>query len=115
MTENEFRKLALSMPGACECSHMNHPDFRIEKKIFASLGYPDTGWAMVRLTPEQQSSFMKQAPAVFSPCAGAWGRQGATSINLAIAPRKTIEVALSSARENLVSKLKPKRKSKQSN
>ena len=51
MTPDEFRRLALSMPDAVEHAHMNHPDFRVGKKIFATLGYPDGRSAMVKLKP----------------------------------------------------------------
>jgi len=41
MTANEFRRLALALPEAEERAHMDHPDFRVGGKIFATLGYPD--------------------------------------------------------------------------
>jgi len=68
---------------------MNHPDFRIAGKIFASLGYPDDEHAMVKLTPEQQQLFLKKAPKVFTPCAGVWGERGATSVSLSFPSGKT--------------------------
>lgn len=71
MTDNDFRKMALQIPGAVEKSHMNHPDFRIGRKIFASLGVPDKNCAMVKVTPEQQRVFIDKAPKVFNPCGGA--------------------------------------------
>jgi hypothetical protein len=83
MTADKFRSLALEISGAIESSHMNHPDFRIDGKVFASLGYPDDDHGMVKLTPEQQRIFLKKAPSVFEPCAGAWGKQGSTSVDLA--------------------------------
>lgn len=67
MTRDEFRKLALSMPNAVEGSHMNHPDFRVGNKVFATLGYPDAKWAMVKLRPEQQDHVVASAPNVFKP------------------------------------------------
>ncbi len=76
MTTDEFRKLALEIPTAVERSHMNHPDFRVAGKIFASLGVPDKNWGMVKLTPEQQRRFIGKVPKVFKPCSGAWGRGG---------------------------------------
>ena len=57
MTSAIFRKMALGIPGAVESSHMNHPDFRIDGKIFATLGHPDETWGMVKLAAEQQRSF----------------------------------------------------------
>ncbi len=70
MTIDEFRKMALEIPTAVEQSHMNHPDFRVTGKIFASLGAPDANWSMVKLTPEQQRAFIEKAPEVFKPCSG---------------------------------------------
>jgi hypothetical protein len=32
----------------------DHPDFRAGGKIFVTLGYPERGWALVKLAPEQQ-------------------------------------------------------------
>src|SRR5687767_4914037 len=106
MTADRFRSLALEISGAIESSHMNHPDFRIGGKIFASLGYPDDEHGMVKLTPEQQRNFLKKAPGVFNPCAGAWGKQGATSINLATAKVALLRPALKAASKNVASKKK---------
>ena len=82
MTKEDFRKLALELPGTVESAHMGHPDFRVGGKIFATL-WPEDGWAMVKLTPDQQEAFMQAAPEVFAPVKGAWGRGGATSVRLA--------------------------------
>jgi hypothetical protein len=97
MHSNDFRRLALSLPETSEQSHMDHPDFRIAGKIFATLGYPEDGWAMVKLTPLEQDMFMKSQPGVFVPCAGVWGRRGATSIRLKAARKRTVRRALLAA------------------
>ena len=104
MTADKFRSLALGISGAIESSHMNHPDFRIGGRIFASLGYPDDDHGMVKLTPEQQGIFLKKAPKVFSPCAGAWGRQGSTSVHLPAAKVDLLRTALEAAAKSVVSK-----------
>ena len=106
MTVDNLRKLALEIPGAIESSHMNHPDFRIEGKVFASLGYPDDRHGMVKLTPEQQRTFLKEASDVFEPCAGAWGKQGYTSVDLAVAKVDLLRAALQAASKNVASKKK---------
>lgn len=85
---------------------MNHPDFRIAGKIFASLGYPDDEHGMVKLTPEQQQNLLEKAPGVFNPCAGAWGKQGATSVNLAPAKVGLLRTALKAASKNVAPKNK---------
>ncbi len=82
MTANDFRCLALSFPETSEKSHMDHPDFRVAGKLFATLGYPDKSWAMVKLTPIEQEMFVKAQPGIFNPCAGAWGRRGSTNVRL---------------------------------
>jgi len=109
MTANKFRSLALEIPGALESSHMDHPDFRLAGKIFASLGYPDDGYGMVKLTPEQQQTFLKRAPDVFAPCAGAWGKRGATSVCLRVASVALLRAALDAASKNVTI---PKNKAK---
>jgi hypothetical protein len=81
MTEEDFRKIALELPETSESAHMGHPDFRVVGKIFATL-WPEEGWAMVKLTPEEQEAFVQAAPNVFSPVKGLWGRRGATSVRL---------------------------------
>jgi hypothetical protein len=109
MNADQFRKIALSFEGAVESSHMNHPDFRVSGKIFATLGHPDDDRAMVKLTPDQQRSFVASDPKVFQPCNGAWGRSGCTNVLLAAAKVKTVRASLEVAFENIAGSLrKPK-------
>jgi hypothetical protein len=108
MTAEAFRKLALAQSGAVEMAHGGHPDFRAGGKVFASLGYPEAGCGMVKLTPEQQVIFIEQAPEVFQPCKGAWGRGGATSVDLAAARPASVKAAMEAAWTNVTAK--PKRK-----
>ena len=108
MTADQFRKMALEIPAAVERSHMNHPDFRVAGKIFASLGVPDESWGMLKLTPEQQRKCIKDAPAVFKLCSGAWGRQGATNIYLPAAKVGIVRAALDAAAKNVAARKKRK-------
>ena len=116
MTAEQFRRLALEFPDTIEFEHMGHPDFRANGKIFASLGYPGEGFGMVKLTPEQQRATMKQAPAVFSPSAGAWGRAGSTQVLLKRAKVRTVRATLTAAwrhrRPKAAVKAKPKASSR---
>jgi hypothetical protein len=82
MTANEFREMALNLKGATESAHMNHPDFRAHGRIFATLGYPDKSWGMVKLPPEDQKRFVQLHPQAFVPAKGAWGLQGSTTVRL---------------------------------
>ncbi len=108
MTANDFRRIALAFPETAEHAHMDHPDFRVAGKIFATLGYPAKGWGMVKLTPEQQHYFTKDYPATFVPANGAWGRKGATTVLLKSVDKEALEKALSAAWRNTA----PKRLSK---
>jgi len=83
---------------------MEHPDFRVGGKIFATLGYPGDGWGMVKLTPEQQKTFVKAEPAVFAPVKGGWGRRGATNVTLKSASQAAVRAALVMAWRNTAPK-----------
>ena len=97
MTVSDFRKLALSLPETAEHAHMNHPDFRVAGKIFATLGYPNKEWGMVRVTPVEQEMLVEAEPNVFVPAKGAWGRQGSTTVNLKAAKKTTVRKAMAAA------------------
>ena len=103
MTAEEFRSIAISLPEALEDEHMGHPDFRVRGKIFATLG-PEERWGIVKLTPEQQATFMQAEPDVFQPIKGAWGRRGCTQIHLAAATEETVMPALLAAWRNTAPK-----------
>lgn len=99
MTADQFRRLALSLPETDEQTHMDHPDFRVGGKIFATLG-PDEAWGMVKLTPEQQGSFIRAEPKMFEPITGAWGRRGCTKVLLAAGRKASVLPALIAAWRN---------------
>jgi hypothetical protein len=104
MTTEQFRRLALSLPEANEQEHMGHPDFRVRGRIFATVAHPQDGWAMVKLTPEQQRAWVKAEPEVFVPVKGGWGRQGSTNIRLRVATKGKIWEALEAAWRNAAPK-----------
>jgi len=105
MTADEFRALALSLPEAVESSHMDHPDFRVRNKIFATLGYPDSGHGMVKLTPNQQKLVLREAPDAFVLIKGGWGKRGATQLILRNAKKAMVRKALAAAWANTAPKL----------
>ena len=104
MTADSFRKLALALPGVEEGAHMNHPDFRVGGRIFATMGYPRAGWAAVALTPEDQAALVAIKPEAFVPVKGKWGEQGATNIILRYASVRAVRDALTAAYEARVRK-----------
>ena len=99
-TTADFRRLALALPQTEQRQHMNHPDFRVAGRIFATLGYPNKAHGMVKLTPVQQEELVAGHPAAFSPVKGAWGRQGCTSVLLAKATKRALSSAILAAWRN---------------
>lgn len=97
MNANDFRRIALSLPGAEESSHMGQPDFRVGGRIFATLASEKQGYGNLMLTPEQQATFIEEAPDIFVPVAGGWGKNGATHIRLAAANEDLLHGALHAA------------------
>lgn len=97
MTANDFRRIALSLEGAVEGSHMGAPDFRVGGRIFATLASQKQGYGNLMLTPEQQADFVRELPDVFLPVPGGWGRMGATHIRLAKANEDVLAGALRAA------------------
>jgi len=97
MNAADFRRLALSLEGAEEGSHMGSPDFRVGGRIFATLASQHQGYGNLMLTPEQQADFVGEQPDVFVPIAGGWGRMGATHVRLAAANEDVLAGALRTA------------------
>jgi hypothetical protein len=93
----DFRRVALSLEGAVEGSHMGAADFRVGGRIFATLASVDKGYGNLMLTPELQEEFVGELPQVFLPVHGGWGRMGATHIRLAKASEDVLAGALRAA------------------
>ena len=97
MTPDDFRRIALSLEGAEEGSHMGAVDFRVGGRIFATLAAVDQGYGNLMLDPGQQAMFVEELPDVFLPVHGGWGRMGATHIRLAKASEDVLTGALQTA------------------
>jgi hypothetical protein len=97
MDAKNFRRIALSLEGAEESSHMGSPDFRVGGRIFATLASIKEGYGNLMLTPEQQAAFVEELPEVFVPVGGGWGKMGATHIRLAAASEDVLTGALQTA------------------
>jgi hypothetical protein len=107
MSTSRFRRMALALPGALEGSHQGHADFRLGKRIFATLGYPSDDWGMVKLTSEQQTILVDAEPDIFRPVPGGWGKHGNTNVRLAKADPATLQSALTMAWRNIAPKSQP--------
>jgi hypothetical protein len=94
MNIEDFRRIALSLEGAEERSHMGQPDFRVGGRIFATLASEHLGYGNLMLTREHQQAFVEELPEVFLPIAGGWGRMGMTHIRLASANEDVLSGAL---------------------
>lgn len=98
-----YRRLALALPETMESSHMGAPDFRLNGRIFATLAYGAKGLGTLKLTVEQQTAFLAEAPEYFSPAPGGWGRMGMTLVRVD-APEEVLVGALTAAYRNVQTK-----------
>src|SRR5215218_71392 len=97
MTAADFRRIALTLEGAEQGSHMGAVDFRVGGHIFATLASVTEGFGNLMLSPESQAEFVAEAPDLFVPISGGWGRMGATHIRLAKANADVLTGALRTA------------------
>ena len=97
MTAADFRRIALSLAGVEEYSHAGLPAFRVEGRKFASLASQAEGYGNLMLTPEQQAAFVEEAPEIFLPIPGGFGKMGHTHIRLAAASEDVLTGALRTA------------------
>jgi hypothetical protein len=97
MKAADFRRIALSLEGAEEGSHMGAADFRVGGRIFATLASQKQGYGNLMLTPEQQAEFVRELPEVFLHIPGGWGKMGMTHIRLAEASEDVLAGALRTA------------------
>ena len=75
MTSEDFRRIALSLDGAEEGSHMGAVDFRVGGRIFSTLASVKQGYGNLMLEPDQQAAFVTDAPECFCrsrEAGGAW-------------------------------------------
>src|SRR5271170_587255 len=115
MKAADFRRIALSLEGAEEGSHMGAVDFRVGGRIFATLASQKDGYGNLMLTPELQEEFVRELPEVFLPIHGGWGRMGMTHIRLAKSSEDVLAGALRTAwqlriEKNTKAKSKTKKK-----
>jgi hypothetical protein len=97
MTAADFRRIALSLDGVKEVAHAGLPAFRVGSARFASLASQSAGYGNLTLTLEQQAAFVEEAPEIFLPIPGGFGRMGHTHIRLAAANEEVLAGALRTA------------------
>jgi len=104
MKADAFREFALSLPEATQSSHLGATDFRVRGKIFAQPAREPGGWAIVKLTCEQQEVLCAAEPALFKPEPGHWGRSGWTRLAVDAVDYVTAHDALWRAWRNVAPK-----------
>jgi len=97
MTAADFRRIALSLEGVEEYPHAGLPAFRVGGRKFASLASQAAGYGNLMLTLEQQAAFVEEAPEIFLPIPGGWGKMGHTHIRLAAASEDVLTGTLRTA------------------
>jgi hypothetical protein len=97
MTPANFRRIALSLEGVEDVSQARLPAFRVGGRRFASLASQAEGYGNLTLTLEHQAAFVEEAPEIFLPIPGGWGRMGHTHIRLAAANEDILTGALRTA------------------
>ena len=112
MTPEDFRRIALSLEGVEEVSHAGLPAFRVGAKRFASLASQAEGYGNLTLTLEHQVAFVEEAPEIFLPIPGGWGRMGHTHIRLAAANEDILTGALRTAWKLRIEKNAKKRQAR---
>ena len=109
MTPADFRRIALSFEGVEEVSHAGLPAFRVAGGRFASLASQAEGYGNLTLTPELQAMFVEEAPEIFLPIPGGFGRMGHTHVRLAAVSEDILTGALRTAWKLRVEKSAKKR------
>src|SRR5437867_10231900 len=97
MTPADFRRIARSLDGVEEVVHAGLPAFRVGGARFASLASQSAGYGNLTLTLEQQAAFVEEAPEIFLPIPGGFGKMGHTHIRLAAANEDVLTGALRTA------------------
>ena len=97
MTAADFRRIALSLESVEEYSHGGLPAFRVGGRKFASLASQAEGFGNLMLTLEQQAAFVAEAPEIFLPIPGGWGRMGHTHVRLSAVNEDVLTGALRTA------------------
>ena len=98
-----FRRIALSFPGTEELPHFHLTSFRFKNKIFATYHAKEQR-AMIKLSLVSQSVFCAYDASIFYPVPGAWGKKGATFVDLTKVRKDMFKDALSTSYSELTSK-----------
>ncbi|MFN9849859.1 MAG: MmcQ/YjbR family DNA-binding protein [Alphaproteobacteria bacterium] len=79
LTEDDVRRIALSMPESGEEPHFESASFCVNKKIFCTLA-KGADRATIKLSSEDQHNLIAHDPGILSPISGYWGKKGWTEV-----------------------------------
>ena len=79
VTEAKAREIALEMPEGVESSHHDTPDFRVNKKIYATIHKDNI--MVLKLPKEEQLALAEAHPDIFD-ISGGWAKHGWTHVHL---------------------------------
>lgn len=96
VTPARARELALALADASERPHFGRVAFRTPRKAFATLG-EEARDLNLAFDPDLRDFYCEQAPEVFAPVPGGWGRLGATRCDLQAVDEPTLLSALMAA------------------
>ena len=94
VTPARVRKLALALENASEVPHFDRAAFRTPRRIFATMGADGVNFMF---DAALQEFYCEQAPEVFAPVSGGWGKMGATHCDLKTVEEATFLSALKAA------------------
>jgi predicted DNA-binding protein (MmcQ/YjbR family) len=80
-THADVRRFALALPEAYEAPHFEATSFRVNKKIFCTMGENGAG-IVLKFTPEDQHNLAADEADSIKPVAGYWGRSGWTDVQV---------------------------------
>lgn len=101
VTYADVRKLALSFENAEELPHFERTSFRVKKKIFATMSEKENR-VCAMLSPVDQSAFCAYDKTAVYPVPNAWGKKGATYIDLKKVKKSVLKDALTTAYQRIL-------------
>jgi hypothetical protein len=107
MTQEEFRKMALSFENSEELPHFENTSFRVKGKIFATMNLKENR-VCLKLNEIDQDVFCSFDKKIMWPVPHAWGKQGWTLAQLDLIHPDMLSDALQTAYATRLSKTKKK-------
>ncbi|MBK6487009.1 MAG: MmcQ/YjbR family DNA-binding protein [Gemmatimonadetes bacterium] len=92
LTQDDVRRIALSLPEAHEGAHMGHADLRVRNKIFASLPN-DPATVAMKVTPANLDALVRENPGTYRDV---WGGRW-LGVTLATVSVETLQTLLEDA------------------